>query len=515
MSTRNLSIKGKKRGERVALSSCNIEPLNLFIPGGGPILVPKHKAWPGQQQQQHARKKQTATATATIAVEVPLAGEDCYDAEEEGDELEERPAAEVKSRRVSQAARAATPEKKNEKKESKKGRDAACKVDGTKKPSMADAEERGRRRLMRRIREQEGYIAQLKAKYEVKKTVAKAPMVTESDGNADTGTETDVTTADDATQTSSGDQTTDDDDEDEEPADGTASKKVRDMLKVIRIRAAGSGGEGSADGFTPSEDAQILARKEAGESFKMIAGFMKRPRKQIAKRYDQLIKAGKTAETAGTDGTGEGAAADATGAGETMDAEAADAEKTDDTEGDAQVAERDFGGLFDIGDLSSALAAVTEEQAETEEKNDSPAKKSDKANKKDKKDKSQQNKNQQNKPKSDTKKTSPQPTTTTAEVNGGESGYEGGSEAIPDDAGTRLYINQYAWQLLRPGKDQVPEPDDRFDEHDCILLAMADAHLRRGRWEQVQARFANATGRMVPVEVLRYKLGGGDKPEYY
>lgn len=474
MSSRSLSIKGKRKGERVAISNCNIEPLNLLIPGGGPILVPKNKAWPGQ------KKKKT-----TVAVEIPLTDEDYYDAEEE-DELEERLAAEVKSRKVSQAARA-SPEKKKRKEK------VARKVDA-KKPTRADVEERDREKLTQRIKEHEEYIAQLKARYKDKKAPAKAPEETEPDASTGTETETDATTADGAAQSSETDTAA--------AAAGTASEKVRGMLRAIRIEAAGAGGEG----FTPSEDAQILARKEAGESFGVIAGFMKRTRKQVSQRYGELVAAGKTAETAGTDGPGEGAAA--AGAGATG------AEGAGGAQDGAQVVDGDFGGLFDLGGLTTALEAVAEEQAEgtekKEEKKDSPAKNSDKASKKDKR---QKNKPSPGQPKGDVKNTTP-PRSAAAEGNGGESGYEGGSEAVPADAGARLYINQYARQLLRH-KDRIPEADDKFDENDCILLAMAESHLKHGKWEQIQASFANATGRMVPVEVLKYKLGGGEKPDGY
>ncbi|ROW06186.1 hypothetical protein VMCG_04707 [Cytospora schulzeri] len=479
--SRNLSIKGKK-GERVAVSDCNIEPLNMFIPGGGPILVPKHKAWPGQ------KKKKT-----TITVEVPLDDEDYYDAEEEEDELEERPAAEVKCKKVSQAARANS-QKNN------KGKISSSK-NVTKKSNNAEIERRSHRKLMQRIKEQEEYIAQLKAEYESKKDEAKAYDETESD--ADTDTDDAITTDDDGTQTS------EDDSNDAEANE--ARKKVRAMLKAIRIKAAGTNGE--VEGFTASEDAQILARKEAGESFKIMAGFMRRSKKQIAKRYDELVKAGKTA---GTGGPGEGATTDAATAGETTDAE-----KTTDAENDAQVTEGDFGGLFDLGGLTNALEAVAAEQAETEKKKkkkgspakkkDSPPKKSDKTNKKDK--------DKQNKPphtgmpKGGNKK--PSPKATAAEANaGGESGYEGGPEAIPDNVGTQLYINQYARHLLQD-QDKIPEADDKFDQEDCILLALTESQLEHGRWEEIQARFANLTGRMVPVEVLKYKLGGARKPDYY
>ncbi|KUI56802.1 hypothetical protein VP1G_04071 [Cytospora mali] len=493
MSSRHLSIKGKKKGERVAVSDCKLEPLNLLLPGDAPILVPKHKTWPGQKKKE------------TIRVEIPLHAEDYYDAEEE-DELEERPAAEVKCKKLTHAAKAKPETKKEEEEEKKKKRKGqeACKED-IKKRTKAEVEENKYKKLTQEIKENKAYIMKLEARYEALKAGSKARNKTKINNETDSGTRKAITTSDDAVQTSDGETSSIELSDD--------SKKVRDMLMRLRIKAAGTDDQNK---FTPSEDAQILARKEAGESFKTIAGYMKRSKKQISQRYGELVTAGKTVETVAADGNGEGTiATDTATAGETTDA------ATTDGENNAQVAEGDFGGLFDLGGLKTALEAVATEQADTENKNkepekenskkkkDSPAKNSDKSSKK--------SKNQPNKsspadiPKGN-KETHPK-ISTPAGVGGG-SGYDSGSEAIPDNVGTLLYNNQYARHLLR-NKDKIPEADGMFDEDDCVLLALAESHHKHGRWEQIQARFANFTGRMVPIDVLKYKLGEGEKPEGY
>lgn len=84
------------------------------------------------------------------------------------------------------------------------------------------------------------------------------------------------------------------------------------------------------------------------------------------------------------------------------------------------------------------------------------------------------------------------------------------------DPGTNAYIAQYSRNLLADadaGRRSIPEPDEVFDEDDCILLALADSRRRENRWLDIQADYYNVTGRMVPLEVLRWKLVGGQEPE--
>lgn len=459
MSSRNLSIKGKKN-ERVAISNCNLEPLNLLIPGGAPILVPKHKAWPGR------RKKETTK------VRIPLIDEDFYDAEEE-DEMEERLAAEVKSRKASQTY-------KNSFKSEKKGKGKDLHTKDAKKSSKIDIEA-----LRQHIKEQEAYTAKLKAKF-----VGKMKKKTEAEAEA---------------HHNNGDET---------ESNTDTSEKTRDhVLKVPKIKAAGT----NDHGFTPSEDAQILARKEAGESFRTIAGFMKRTKKQVSQRYWELVNDGKTVDTVGGTGGdgGEGAATTdvvtdaATTAGETAttDAVTTDAEKTDaEEEGGAQMAGYDFGGLFDMTGVVSKLEALAAEQEADMEKE------------KAREEEVEEEENKRKKEEGDTASKKSKNKLYSSPNQGGESGYEAGEEVmpedIPEDIGTLLYINQYARDLLRD-KDQVPEADDRFDDEDCVLLALSQRQHQEGRWEEIQARFATLTGRMVPIEVLKYKLGEGEKPEGY
>ncbi|KAH8771852.1 hypothetical protein F5883DRAFT_550634 [Diaporthe sp. PMI_573] len=219
----------------------------------------------------------------------------------------------------------------------------------------------------------------------------------------------------------------------------------------------------------------------------MIAKYMDRPKKQLQKRHKELMALGKTAETAGTSGPGE----------------STEPAATTDTDKDAPADA--FGGLFDLGSLQAKLEATAAEQAQagrgdadsdedvaTTAPKTSPVgilKTEGGGKKKNKK-----------KPKQ-----TPPPTAV-----GGESGYESGSEDVP----TKVFIGSYGRQLLAD-RSTVPEADGKFDEDDCILMALADARRKGDRWKQMQADFANLTGRMVPVEILKYKFGEGEKPEGY
>ncbi|KAK0635375.1 hypothetical protein B0T17DRAFT_516113 [Bombardia bombarda] len=51
------------------------------------------------------------------------------------------------------------------------------------------------------------------------------------------------------------------------------------------------------------------------------------------------------------------------------------------------------------------------------------------------------------------------------------------------------------------------KPDNYFDERDCRVLGMLDSQRNSQRWLQLQADFSNLTGRMVDVEVLKWKMG--------
>ncbi|KAI3392885.1 hypothetical protein diail_5018 [Diaporthe ilicicola] len=472
-SHKELAIKGHG-SKRIPISECKLEPLNLLIPGGAPIMIPKDKAWPG------AKKKDP------IKLRVPLPKSNSYDAEEEEqEESDEEPVvAKAKARKASKANAAATastkarPEKKLEE---------TCKK-ATKLDKLA-TEAKQRKKLEKQVREQEEYIAKLKAKYATEKQ-KKARKTHHQGTESDSGGSAASSTA----TTGHGSQTS------EEATSGAltdTSEQVRHMIKRLKVKAAGkeSEKESENENFNPSEDSQLLARKENGESWATIAKFMGRPKKLIQKRHRELVQRGKTAETAGTDGPEE-----TTNAATTDDNLPADS----------------FGGLFDISGLQAKLEATAAKQAQEEARE--AEKKNPQRNKEaeDNINDSVASKASKTSPvsilktpggkKKDKKKAKLSPTTTV----GGESGYESGSE----DMSIKVFIGTYAKQLLN-NKSTIPAADDKFDEDDCILLALASARRKGDHWLEMQADFANLTGRMVPVEVLKYKFGEGEKPEEY
>lgn len=452
----NLATKGDD-GTRVSISDFKLQPLNLLIPGGAPIMVPKHKAWPG------------AKKTEAIKVRVPLPATNSYDAGEEADTSEERVASTTKSRRSSRSkpcSRADVKVKPEMKLEE------SCKK-ATKLDRLA-AEAKHRKKLEKQVKEQEEYIARLKAKYAAKNQKHASKSHNE---RADTDEDSD----DGATSDSMAANVSEASDAPTSGAVSDASDQVRHLIKNLRIKGAGTD---NAD-FNPSEDSQLLARKENGESWGVIAKFMGRPKKQLQKRHKELLALGKTAETAGTSGPGESTEADAT---------AADTEK--DAPADA------LGGLFDLGRLQARLEATAAEQAQADKDADSDEEDAAKAPKASPVGILNKEGGGKKRDKEKPKQTSP--------AAGGESGYESGS----DDVSTRVFIGSYARRLLTD-KSAIPEADDKFDEDDCILMALADARRKGDRWKQMQADFANLTGRMVPVDVLKYKLGEGDKPDDY
>lgn len=54
-------------------------------------------------------------------------------------------------------------------------------------------------------------------------------------------------------------------------------------------------------------------------------------------------------------------------------------------------------------------------------------------------------------------------------------------------------------------------PKQNSDENDCILLALTALRRDQTHWLDIQADFANMTGRLVPEEVLKYKLLGSEE----
>lgn len=523
ISYNDLSIRGRN-GKRVPVADCNLEPLNLLIPGGAPLLVPKKKAWrapyhDARKDADYDTEGEDEVRGCRVVVPKPKyikcgTGRTREQGSRDASSTSTRPQQRTSTRRcrkdsmVKEKAREAHHRRSAERHQAKAEKE------------LEEADEK-RKGLQERVEKQEAYIAKLKAYYEgddnKKKSKAKASTAgkkkhvrVEDDGSSDGSSTTAAsgTTYNDGTTTDGGAST-----------DGSA--KVREMLRHMKIRAGGgnggsSGAFGSHDGgpFTASEDAQLLLHKNNGEAWKFIMDSMKRGKSELQKRFKELKASGATipGEDIQADDGGDKAAA----GGDTTDAEktgeeTTDAEKTGEETTDAEKTEDEnkdgHGGETFLSNLVGALEAVVEGQAG---KKDKPAKfhKSNNSGKKNKQQQQQKNNSHGNN-NDGGNKNSP---SSNAKVNGGgESGYDADGG---EDSGTKRYLATYARQLVEE-RARIPEADEHFDEDDCVLLALTDSYRRHNRWMEIQSDFANVTGRMVPEAVLRWKLGEGDKPEDY
>lgn len=509
ISYNDLTIRGRD-GRRVPVTDCTLEPLNLLIPGSAPILVPKRTAW-RPPRRSSSNKHNNSSEVSTID----------YDADSE-DEHDASPVAERRSDSRSRSTKR-TREKEREKckndshvKDRARGEKHRREAERLLKQAERAREkaEGDRGHLARRIERQEAYVAKLKAKYEsrarddqknkrapaTKSQKKKKVRIIDSDTSDDT-------TA--AIYDSDGSATTD------------GSARVREMLKNMKIRAAGT----DSGAFTASEDAQLLVRKKNNESWKVIMEAMGRGKSELRDRFKELQASGATipGEDLDVEDRGAGGAGGAVPTDAAADAEGdatTDADKTGDESTDAEKTgeeskANDGGDDGFLGSLTGALEVAAEEQAA-----DMPDKSNGKKGKtkQQRQPQQQQNKKNQNRNKdldSNTNRGKQQKSKNTRE---GESGFDASaSEAVADDdAGTRAYIGLYAHRLLedaRAGRVRIAEADNEFDKDDCVLLALADSRRRENRWMDIQSDFANFTGRLVPEEVLRWKLGEGERPE--
>jgi hypothetical protein len=73
----------------------------------------------------------------------------------------------------------------------------------------------------------------------------------------------------------------------------------------------------------------------------------------------------------------------------------------------------------------------------------------------------------------------------------------------------RKIVDMLAAQCGEPGKSvgEKMVADENFSALDCQVLSLLEVKHKVQRWLELQAGFFNATGRMVPVEMLRRKLG--------
>lgn len=551
----NLTVRGRD-GRRVAIADCKLEPLNLLIPGNAPIVVPKKHAWrsPSQQTQTASRSKK-----ANMDVVEDDYNADSEEEEEEGfDDNDTQPL--IKSSQSKYKGKSKCKKDsmmKDKASEAKHHRRA----ERHEKKAKLEREEAAvkHERVQKRVRKGDAWLLRQKAREDTasenpsskkKKLLSKkAAKVPDSDDGATTDGSFAV-------------------------REMLANMKIRAGGKESpRFFPQ----PGDLPWSVSDDSQLIALKNDSANSYAFIGECMGRRAGEVKRRYKYLkdcdfqIPGGNEtieAETAEAEKTGMKTTDVEQTVGETTDAEntdgggdITDAEKPDDQkkggggdwteETDTQlwklkndgktwaeihavlggsksgVKDRykhlksiDFNAPDDTaeadkhadeveddaadpasdGDLMAIASAYL--KAQTEQVAKSPSKKSSQT----------RSKKSSNKapaaPSRHAKNTSQ-----ALPGSGGEASYAGGSAS---DAGTNAYIAQYSRNLLaeaNAGRTRIPEPDEIFDEDDCILLALADSRRRENRWLDIQADYFNVTGRMVPQEVLRWKLGGDEQPE--
>ncbi|RYP42415.1 hypothetical protein DL767_000337 [Monosporascus sp. MG133] len=80
-----------------------------------------------------------------------------------------------------------------------------------------------------------------------------------------------------------------------------------------------------------------------------------------------------------------------------------------------------------------------------------------------------------------------------------------------EHARSKEYFYRHVLRGLYPDRLRI-EPDGEFwSADDCAILATLEARQRALRWEHLQSEFHNATGRMVPLDLLKAKVESAEK----
>lgn len=509
VSYNDLTIRGRD-GNSIPVTDCRIEPLNLLIPGVAPIVVPRRRAWRAPRGESGQGKHGSRTI---IASEGPMGS--AYDADDDDDDEDDTKPLVVKRKK--------TPSKlKKDRSRERRHRQRAEEWE------TRAARERAEKvaLLERQKQKQESYIAKLRTRYQ--KRAKEETSVASSSAEDKSSKQKSSSTSSKSKRSAKKYDLSSTDDESTDCGDATdGSAKVREMLQNIKIRAAGTdSGHSNNKEWTISEDSQLMAMKNGGQTWKEIGDAMGRYKGELQRHYKTLQKEGFKIPGADDDTTDTGAAVvdggfssdvatagvDTTTEGETTDAEATtdaertgqeitDAEKTDGDTDDEEAKETDrlaaslFGALDSLADEKTAETEAPKEEAPSPPKPTSPEKPPSSA------------------PPKPAPTAAPFPPAVPFQI-----AHEQPAATIEsdcDNAGVRTYLGQYAQQLLADQDARIPTPDGWFDEDDCMLMALADRHRSERRWLDIQADFANVTGRLVPVEVLMWKLEGGVRPSRY
>lgn len=566
-----LTVRGRD-GRRVAITDCKLEPLNLLIPGNAPIVVPKKHAWrsPSQQVKSTSRKllKTQIAQDEYEADSEEEQGDDFDDFNDETKPLIKKPLLKGKRKVKSRCKKDSISDERE--KEAKHRRRAECHEKQAELERQEATEEHDR--LQKRIAKQQAYILRLKARY----ANAGGQAPTDSRGGGSSSSNKKSTSKKQEASSKEAIKILTDSDDGATTDGSTAVREMLANMKIRaggkeNPRFVAQSGEMP---WSVSDDSQLIALKsDSSNTYAVIAECMQRGTGEVKRRYKYLkacdFKVPGADETVGgtttegeKTGTGEETTTDAekTGeettdveqtGGETTDAD--NAEKTDDQkdettdankpkDNDAWTEESDT-QLWKLKDEGKTWAEIHEimgkgksslkdrykhlkninlkipdQATDAAKPNDNDGKKDEAAavandfmarasafveKQMEAAAAAANNEPPSAKSKKSGKNISPTPPFTSYNSNG-------------FDPGTNAYIAQYSRKLLaeaNAGRRSIPEPDEVFDEDDCILLALADSRRRENRWLDIQADYYNVTGRMVPFEVLRWKLGGDQEPE--
>ncbi|KAJ4425206.1 hypothetical protein N0V82_000015 [Gnomoniopsis sp. IMI 355080] len=522
----DLTVRGRD-GRRVAITDCKLEPLNLLIPGNAPIIVPKRHAWRSPTQQAKSVKSRNKSTMMVAQDEYEADSED----DEEEDDFEDETKPLIKRSKQSRDKIKGKCKKDSIVREKTKEAKHLRRAERHQKNAELEREEAAseHERLQKRIAKQEAYILRLKARYDKADEEG-------TNGNSSNNAIAKASDSDDGGTT-----------------DGSAA--VREMLANIKIRAGGKENPRfvAQPGELPwnvSDDSQLIALKnDSSNSYAVIGECMGRGGGEVKRRYkflkacefkipggDETIEAGTTeAEKTGVETTYIEKLGEETTDVEQTGEEITDAEKMD---------EKNKNGAGNTADTGPAQDQQDVRDDEWTEQTDTQLWKlkddgktwaeihavmgksksglkdrykhlksidfvvPDKTNDFEKRNKYEQdnavegaaNKSSSTRSKKASSTHGPSPAP---------------YHFAAHDAGTNAYIAQYSRNLFaeaNAGRTSIPEPDEIFDEDDCILLALADSRRRENRWLDIQADYFNVTGRMVPQEVLMWKLGGAEKP---
>jgi hypothetical protein len=222
--------------------------------------------------------------------------------------------------------------------------------------------------------------------------------------------------------------------------------------------------------WTASEDAIVMSMKDGGETWASIGSAIGRGKWEVQRRWKEL-QAASSAEDVGS-----------------TTAEVNCGAGTTDNDADNEMAEA----------VAKMMKSSNHKNSLSKKDYDKPGDKADKKKEKKEKDKGKSKGKAPAEPSSGNE-ASAEPSSSAGECRWppSEGELEAQREYIYSHVFGPLYGNEAAGGL---------SPDGSLSARDCYVLRVLDSKHKVERWLRLQAAFFNATGRMVPVELLQAKL---------